>query len=133
MAGWKSSSNETRPMRGEVSEREDLLDGRVRVELDGSAEDWSVAASLGWRRGREGEVALEEGELTLTAGTAELYASLAGDGGAVEPDPETGAADVRANFVVEGTAGDWPAPVDRLVCTLAIGTEEWSGELSLGE
>jgi hypothetical protein len=120
-------------MHGEVSEREDLLDGRVRVDLDGDAEGWDVTASFGWRRGPGGEVALEEGELTLTAGTAELYASLDGDGGAVEPDAETGAADVRANFVVEGTAGEWPALVDRLVFTLAIGTEEWSGELRLGE
>ncbi|HJM74646.1 MAG TPA: hypothetical protein QGI71_02110 [Dehalococcoidia bacterium] len=124
---------EQRRMHGEVSEREDLLDGRVRVDLDGDAEGWDVTASFGWRRGPGGEVALEEGELTLTAGTAELYASLDGDGGAVEPDAETGAADVRANFVVEGTAGEWPALVDRLVCTLAIGTEEWSGELRLGE
>lgn len=126
---------EVRRMHGEVSEREDLLDGRVRVDLEGEAEGWIVTASFGWRRGREGAVALDEGELTLTADGAELYASIdgGGDGGAVEADAETGAAELRANFVVEGTDGDWPAPVDRLVCTLAIGTEQWSGELRLDE
>jgi len=128
-----------RRMQGEVSEREDLLDGRVRVDLDGDAEGWTVTASFGWRRGPGGEVNLEEGELTLSAGAAELYASLdvagdgAGEGGTVQADAETGGAEVRANFIVEGTAGDWPEPVDRLVCTLEIGREEWSGELRLGE
>ncbi|MEE8336718.1 MAG: hypothetical protein V3R95_01520 [Dehalococcoidia bacterium] len=119
-----------RQMQGEVSEREDLLDGRVRVDLDGDAEGWTVTASFGWRRGREGEVVLEEGELTLASDGGELYASI--DGGAVEADGEIGAAHVRADFVVEGTDGDWPAPVARIVCTLVIGTEQWSGELRLG-
>ena len=118
-------------MRGEVSEREDLLDGRVRVELDGSAEDWSVAASLGWRRGREGEVALDEGELTLASGSREVYASM--DGGSARSDPETGAINVRVSFVVDGSTGGWLQPGERVSCDFAVGSEEWSGELRIGD
>lgn len=118
-------------MSGEVSEREDLLDGRVRVELEGSAENWSVAASLGWRRGREGDVALEEGDLTLASGSREIYASV--DGGSARRDPETGAVDVRASFVVDGSTGGWLRPGARLSCDFVVGSEEWSGELRIGD
>ncbi len=121
-------------MQGEVSEREDLLDGRVRVDLDGrtdgEAGGWTVVLSVGWRRGREGEVALDEGELTLVDGNHELFASL--DTGTAEPDEETGAARIRATFAVDDSAGDWPEAVERIACTFEAGSEEWSGELRLG-
>jgi hypothetical protein len=117
-------------MQGEVSEREDLLDGRVRLDLDGDAAGWVVALSLGWRRGREG-VALDEGELTLEDGSRELYASL--DSGTVETDEETGAANVVVTLTVDDSTDDWLASPERISCSLAIGGEQWSGELRLGD
>jgi hypothetical protein len=134
-------SDQTRAMQGEISEREDLLDGRVRIDLDGraggeSGDDgdggggWVVAASFGWRRGREGAVELDEGELTLIDGDQELFASL--DMGTAEPDDETGAARISASFVIDHSAGDWPQPVARIACTVDAGSEQWSGELRLG-
>ncbi len=116
-------------MQGEVSEREDLLDGRVRLDLDGDAAGWVVVLSLGWRRGREG-VALDEAELTLEDGPRELYGSL--ESGTVEADAETGAANIVVTLAVDGSTDDWAARPDRVSCSLAIGGEQWSGELRLG-
>jgi hypothetical protein len=128
-------------MQGEISEREDLLDGRVRIDLDGRAggerggggDDgggWVVAASFGWQRGRAGSVELDEGELALLDGDHELFASLVT--GTAESDEETGAARISARFLIDDSAGDWPQPVARIACTLDAGSEQWSGELRLG-
>ena len=122
-------------MSGEVSEREDLLDGRVRVEIEGGdagtggAEGWTLTASFGWRRGRDGEVALDEGDLTLACGAREVYASI--DGGTARPDPETAAVHVRARFVVDGSTGGWLRPGARLSGEFAIRAVEWEGDVRL--
>ena len=121
---------EARRASGVVSEREDLLDGRLRVELEGDAEGWSVAASFGWRRGREGAVALDEGELTLVSGAGEAYASL--DAGSVTTDPDTGVTTVRVGFIVDGSTGDWLRPGERISGDFSIHAREWSGELRAG-
>ena len=96
---------------GEVIEREELLDGRCQVVLDGEAE---------------------------AGDAAELNASL--DAGNVETSDETGAAAVRARFVVDAAEGDLdgfpqlrgdPASGARVTCDIEVGTESWSGELRL--
>ena len=81
---------------GEVIEREELLDGRCQVVLDGEADSTgdpdaggvAFAVSLVWLLGREGEVPLTEGFVTVAGAGAsggELNASL--DAG----DPTSGA------------------------------------------
>ena len=101
---------------GEVIEREELLDGRCQVVLDGVADSTddpdaggvAFAVSLVWLLGREGEVPLTEGFVTVAADAGELNASL--DAGGVETSDETGAAAVRARFVVdaEGDLAGFP-------------------------
>ena len=119
---------------GEVSEREELLDGRFQVALDGEAGDApgiDVSWTLVWLLGREGEVELSEGYVTLVdAERGELNASLAA--GSVIAGDETGAAQVRASFVVDALDGTLAAEGDRVACDLEVGVEEWSGELRLG-
>jgi len=124
-----------------VSEREELLDGRFQVVLDGAADDATgieVSWTLVWLLGREGEVPLAEGYVTVAAAAAELNASL--DAGNVETSDETGAAAVRARFVVDAAEGDLdgfpqlrgdPASGARVTCDIEVGTESWSGELRL--
>ena len=131
---------------GEVIEREELLDGRCQVVLDGEADSVdeadaggvAFAVSLVWLLGREGEVPLAEGYVTVADDAAELNASL--DAGNVETSDETGAAAVRARFVVDAAEGDLdgfpqllgdPASVARVTCDIEVGTESWSGELRL--
>jgi hypothetical protein len=115
---------------GEVLEREELLDGRFQVVLDGEAEGAAVALTLVWLLGREGEVPLAEGYVTVTADAGgELNASLAAGG--VEASAETGAASVRARFVVDAVEGALAAPGDGVTCDLEVGAESWSGELRL--
>ena len=128
---------------GEVIEREELLDGRCQVVLDGESEagDGVVfAVSLVWLLGREGEIPLAEGYVTVADDAGELNASL--DTGAVEASDETGAAAVRARFVVDAAEGDLggfpqlrgdPAGGARVTCEIEVGTEAWSGELRLEE
>ncbi|MYD66193.1 MAG: hypothetical protein F4X26_09500 [Chloroflexi bacterium] len=128
---------------GEVIEREELLDGRCQVVLDGESEagDGVVfAVSLVWLLGREGEIPLAEGYVTVADNAGELNASLAT--GAVEASDETGAAAVRARFVVDAAEGDLagfpqlrgdPAGGARVTCEIEVGTEAWSGELRLEE
>ena len=119
---------------GEVSEREELLDGRFQVVLDGEADGVAgleVTCTLVWLLGREGEVALSEGYLTVVdAERGELNASL--EAGAVSAMPETGAAAVRARFVVDGVDGELAVVGDRVACELEVGAEGWGGELVLG-
>ena len=131
---------------GEVIEREELLDGRCQVVLDGEADSAdeadtggvAFAVSLVWLLGREGEVPLAEGYVTVADDAAELNASL--DAGNVETSDETGAAAVRARFVVDAAEGDLdgfpqlrgdPASGARVTCDIEVGTESWSGELRL--
>ena len=133
---------------GEVIEREELLDGRCQVVLDGEAdagddadaEGVAFAVSLVWLLGREGAVPLTEGFVTVAGDAGELNASL--DAGNVEASDETGAAAVRARFVVDAAEGDLdgfpqlhgdPASGARVTCDIEVGTESWSGEIRLEE
>ena len=120
-------------VEGEVSEREELLDGRFQVVLDGeaAAPGVEVSCTLVWLLGREGEVELSEGYVTVVdAETGELNASL--DSGSVLAGDETGAAQVRATFAVDAVDGAIAAEGDRVSCDLEVGVEEWAGELRLG-
>ena len=121
-------------VEGEVSEREELLDGRFQVVLDGEAADApgiEVLCTLVWLLGREGEVPLSEGYVTVVdAERGELNASL--DAGTVLAGDETGAAQVRASFAVDAVDGALAAEGDRVSCDLEVGVEEWAGELRLG-
>ena len=121
---------------GEISEREELLDGRFQVVLDGGAEDTSgieVSLTLVWLLGREGEVPLSEGYVTVVdAEQGELNASL--EAGTALVSGETGAAQVRASFVVDAVDavdGALAAVGDRVSCELEVGVEDWTGELRL--
>ena len=96
--------------------------------------------SLVWLLGREGAVPLTEGYVTVADDAGELNASL--DAGSVEASDETGAAAVRARFVVDAAEGDLagfpqlrgdPASGARVTCDIEVGTESWSGELRLEE
>ena len=125
---------------GEVSEREELLDGRFQVVLDGVAEANArgndaaieVSVTLVWLLGREGGVPLDEGYVTLVLeGGGEVNASL--ESGDVEESAETGASVVRGVFAVdavEGEVGDL-ASAASVRCELEVGAESWSGELRL--
>ena len=118
---------------GEVSEREELLDGRLQLVLDGETGDGlAVSFSLVWLLGREGATPLAEGFATLADAGGELNASLAS--GEVEAAAETGEASVRARFAVdaaEGGARALAAPGAILACGLEVGAESWRGELRI--
>ncbi len=128
---------------GEVLEREELLDGRFQVVLDGETQRdggrSAVALTLVWLLGREGAVPLAEGYVTVSdADGGELNASL--EEGTAEVSAETGAASVRATFIVDavddgiedGAAGDLAEAGARIVCELEVAAEEWRGDLVLG-
>ena len=90
-----------------------------------------VSWTLVWLLGREGEVPLSEGYVTVVdAGQGELNASL--EAGAALVGEETGAAQVRASFVVDAVDGALATEGDRVSCELEVGVEEWTGELRLG-
>jgi len=114
---------------GEVTEREDLLDGRVRVAIEGEAGAWGLDAVFGWRRGRSGAIEIEppDSYLTLLSDDAEVNASAVD--GTVEVDPDTALARIEARLVIE----EGPSAGSRLRADLAIGTESWSGSISLEE
>lgn len=124
MAGaWRAS--------GGVSEREELLDGRLQVALDGeTADGLAVSLTLVWLIGREGGAPLDEGYLTVADGAGELNASL--ESGETGSGDDSGATAVRARFAVddaEGALAPLGSPVE---CELEVGAESWSGELRLG-
>ncbi len=116
--------------QGEVTEREDLLDGRVRLELAGSGGDATIEAGFAWRRGRA-SVALEVADsyLTVIEGDSELHATALS--GTVAEEPETGAARIRAQFIVDDAVG-LGATLMPIAATLLVSPEEWSGEFQLG-
>lgn len=121
-------------VRGEVTEREELLDGRFQVVLEGEADGVAgleVTCTLVWLLGREGAVPLSEGFLTVVeAERGELNASL--EAGSVSERGETGAAVVRARFLVDAVDGALAVVGDGVRAELEVGVEGWSGELLLG-
>ncbi len=118
---------------GEISERAELLNGAMQLTLDGGAigseAEWTIEAALSWRLGRAGAVSLDEGDLTLTLGDAEVVAIL--DEGTAELDDDTGSIEVSATFDIEDATGldlESGAP---LRGRFEIGAESWDGELAL--
>lgn len=124
---------ETLVARGEVSEREDLLDGRVRVSLEGEAGGWLIDAAFAWQRGREDVVRLdaEDSYITLLDGSRELHASV--DEGTIDVDVETAEATVAATMTIEQSTGGPAAPGDPMACQITIGVDAWAGEVWLGQ
>lgn len=121
-------------LSGEVSERAELLNGSMQLSLDGIAvgEDvrWELAVSLAWRLGREGAVALEEGDLALDDGgstSSEVIAIL--DGGSAEDDSDTGNAIVDARFTIEESNVAGFEAGAQLRCQFEVGAEQWTGSL----
>ncbi|MSP22011.1 MAG: hypothetical protein EXR66_03160 [Dehalococcoidia bacterium] len=122
--------------RGEVTDREDLLDGRVRVELAGEAGEAgeagaaTIEAGFGWRRARD-FIALEAADsfLTVIEGDSEFHAAAMA--GSVTTDPETGATRIEAQFIIEDSIG-LGATLMPIAAVVLVGSEEWSGEFSLG-
>ncbi len=123
-------TDQTWAATGEVTEREDLLDGRVRIELAGTAGNAVIEAGFAWRRGRH-SIALEAADsyLTVVDGDSELHAMALG--GTVTEEPETGAASIRAQFIIEDSVG-LGATLMPIAATVLISPEEWSGEFQLG-
>lgn len=125
-------------LRGEVTERSELLDGSLQVTLDGEASDgarrWTCTASLTWTLGRSGEVELEEGDLALEPAEGEeaedaLFAVVAE--GLAQPDPDTGAASVTVRFAVDDARGEW-AGVEQCAAEFRVGVEDWTGQVRVG-
>jgi hypothetical protein len=115
---------------GEVTDREDLLDGRVRVELAGEAGPATIEAGFGWRRARE-SIALESADsyLTVIQGDTELHATALA--GTVSTDLETGATRIEAQFMVEDAVGLGATQMP-IAAVVLVSPEDWSGEFSLG-
>ena len=116
--------------RGEVTDREDLLDGRMRVELAGEAGDATIEVGFGWRRARD-SIALDAAEsyLTVIEGDTELHATALG--GTVATDLETGATRIEAQFIVEDAVGLGATQMP-IAAVVLVSPEDWSGEFSLG-
>lgn len=129
---------------GEVSERTELLNGTLQLSIEGAvgadsaardgAAPWELSASFAWKLGRDGDVPLSEGDLTLEGRDGELFATL-GEGVAAV-DPDSGAATVRATFVVDGVEGERLGalglrPDSSVSAELTVEAERWSGELRL--
>ncbi len=131
----------TRGIRGEVSERQELLNGTVQLSLEGEASGLFLAATFAWQLARD-DVELLEGDLTLedrtvSDGTHELYALL--HAGTCVIDPDTGEARIEGTYLVDGLVGDWlmlgaaGREGGRLPCRFVIGASEWQGEINVPE
>ncbi len=134
---------------GEVSERAELLNGALQLSIEGvvaagsaatdrvgtdEAAPWELSASLSWRLGRDGDVPLSEGDLTLEGRDGEFFETLTEGVAAVDPD--SGAATVRATFMIDGVEGDRLLDLglradSAVAAEFAIDAERWSGELRL--
>ena len=129
---------------GEVSERTELLNGTLQLSIEGevaadgaaadSAASWELSASFAWRLARDGDVPLSEGDLTLEGHDGELFATLGA--GVATVDPDSGAATVRATFIIDGVEGErlidlGLRPDGAVTAELTVGAERWSGELRL--
>ncbi len=124
---------------GEVSERAELLNGSLQLSIEGAVgvdggAPWELSASFAWQLGRDGDVPLTEGDLALEGRDGELFATL-GDGVATV-DPDSGAATVRATFIIDGVEGErlidlGLRPDDAVSAELTVEAERWRGELRL--
>lgn len=129
-----ADSEATFPLAGEVSDRQERLNGDLLLELDGFVdagdEEWAVTLNLAWVIGREGEIALSEGDLTvLSEDGDEVNARL--QRGAAAMDADTGAARVQAAFIVDVADSPWATEGDVLTCVVEVSGDEWVGELRL--
>lgn len=123
-------------LAGEVSERTELLNGTMQLALDGAAShdatEWQVAVTLAWRLGREGAVALEEGDLALDDGGSELEVIAILEAGSAEEDTDTGNAIVELLFAIEESNVEGFEAGTQLRGQLDVGAEQWTGSLTLG-
>lgn len=122
------------PLAGEVSDRQERLNGDLLLELDGFVdagdEEWAVTLNLAWVIGREGEIALSEGDLSVLGEDGdEVNARL--QRGAAALDPDTGAAHVQAAFVIDVADSPWASEGDVLTCVVDVNGDEWMGELRI--
>lgn len=129
-----ADSEATFPLAGEVSDRQERLNGDLLLELDGFVdagdEEWAVTLNLAWVIGREGEIALSEGDLSvLSEDGDEVNARL--QRGAAAMDADTGAARVQAAFIVDVADSPWATEGDVLTCVVEVSGDEWVGELRL--
>ena len=126
-------------IRGEVVERQELLDGTVHLVLEGASGPLRLSATFSWRLAGEGELALGEGELTLEddsppGAARELYALL--ESGTLAVDPESGDLRIECLYLVDGVVGEWEALGDagrehgRLPCRFEVAAAEWLGEVN---
>ena len=124
-------------IRGDVVERQELLDGTVHLVLEGESGRLRLSAAFSWRIGGDGGAELREGELTLEDGSdpgaaSELYALL--DSGTLAVDAESGDLRIECLYVVDGAVGEWgplgtgPAPA-RLPASFEVAAGEWGARL----
>jgi hypothetical protein len=117
--------------RGEVVERQELLNGTQSVTVDGASAggEWRVVATVAWNLG-----VLEyagEGEVALAGGEGDVYASLIE--AAAEAGEREDGADwvVRARFEVDGGTGRFESASGTLELVLRLIGGQAEGDMAL--
>jgi hypothetical protein len=123
-------------LSGDIAERGELLNGSVQLALDGAAvrgsSEWQIAVTLAWRLGREGAVALDEGDLALDDGVSALEVIAILEEGTAEEDTDTGNSIVELLFTIEESTVEGFEVGTQLRAEFDIGAEQWSGSLTIG-
>lgn len=111
--------------RGDVVERQELLNGTRSVTIEGASDDgrWRVEATLSWNLGLvdyagEGDITLssDEGEIFGTVNAVEAHEAGSSVGGIAGDDE--GALQLRAVYSVDGGSGAFDGATG--VCTAEV-------------
>ena len=113
-------------LQGDVLDLSELLNGTRQATLQGGGDGWSLTARIAWRIGLDAKVG--EGELTLSRGEDELYATIV-QGEAVEA--EDGSYDVTAHVDVDAGSGAFEGASGSGTLRVTLNEETFSGVLDL--
>ncbi|MBI2755831.1 MAG: hypothetical protein HYX52_03880 [Chloroflexi bacterium] len=113
---------------GDVVEWQELLNGTQLVSIEGASEDgaWTLSGGFSWNIGlREGAA---EGDVTLSRGDDEMFASLTSADVTDTSDAPEGDHAFRLDYDIDGGAGAFDGATGRIEASGAFTRATFAGE-----
>jgi hypothetical protein len=118
-------------INGDIVERQELLNGTQTITIEGASDDgaWTLVGSISWNRGLKDYAG--EGDLTLTRGGDEIFATLTNAEVRDAPDDATADHSLALEYDVDGGAGTFSDASGRAQATGWLAGDRFGGSWTL--